>query len=274
VIGTYFASADEVPAAMREWFTGKRVSAPYGVHFEGSERVLAALKVSPRDPPPEWTPWGNGFVGSIAELTGLPIIERPDLGDGEWELTALIDPALIFSRPASMVVRKGSTADGKPTALDRAYWLVDFHIVMSVSPEYTGTGEVVVPQRLARFVQAYGHELDEKDIKVTRRRPDVPWEFWVYLAEVSVPREPVRYPAGCGDWRCGDREDWAEADPVDEPAVFAGAVTEKRFTESCAAALGFGWIPPDLLAEQLAYRRRQADGAPLWTIDIRPKGTS
>jgi hypothetical protein len=110
-------------------------------------------------------------------------------------------------------------------------------------------------------------------ITVTQPEDNRPWAGGEYVirGDVAVPREPVIYPS-CGDWWCGDEGHVAEADPVDEPAVFAGAVAERRYVDRIAGDdRWLAMMSRDLFADAIASRRRQAGAKPLWTIDVRPK---
>lgn len=267
---TGYFSTHEVVVLMRSWFAGTVPSAPRDVAFECSPQAAATLKRSPSvsDRLP------GALVGSLYELTQLPVITRPDLDDGEWRLTAPVGGL----DPVTVVVREGNTRDGKPTALDREYWLVEFHLVTRVTPELVGwpEAEKEVRRRVVRYALGHGHKAGQRDVKVTRMRPEdgPPWLSWIYRADLFVPREPVSYPAECADWLCHNPSHWADADPVDEPAVFAGVVTEKLYVEGLMEAPGGFRIYgiDDIVREQLAHRRsRQAHGKPLWTIDVRPK---
>lgn len=135
---------------------------------------------------------------------------------------------------------------------------------------------------LARYARACGHQLSPALIRIEIfGRPgelpphlhglpfDAPFERLVY-ATASVPRIPLRYPV-CGDWSCDDDEyDWESADPVLEPAVYAGVAEEMRIIDRVTDS---GRILTDAWTEALFRRRdHQAAGRPLWSIDIRPKG--
>jgi len=122
----WYVSVAEVAAEMLDFLSGKRISAPYGARFECSETVRAGLKAEApsTDFSPPW-PFSAGVVGSFAELTGLPIVVREELGDGEWRLVAPIAESVMGGEPfgvAEQVVAKGRTQDGKPTGLKREYW--------------------------------------------------------------------------------------------------------------------------------------------------------
>lgn len=75
----------------------------------------------------------------------------------------------------------------------------------------------------------------------------------------------------CGNWLCCDDADRANADPVDEPAVYAGVSAEQHFVRQLLGPAAMLMMPRDLFGEMLADRRQQADGKPLWTIDVRPR---
>jgi len=273
--GTRYATAEDVPPLMRDWFGGRSAFAPAGVSFECAPDVLEELRDT--GPDPRWPiPWQPG--GGWSAMTGVPVLLRADLPAARWRLTAPVTSSPASLIPDTIVIREGTTADGKPTALDREYWLVPFNVAISISPEFAEHGEAAARRQLEGFVHACGHDLDPAHIRISRRPPEEPWWNWTFWAEVTVPREPVRYPRECGDWRCPDPAHWAQANPVDEPAVFAGAVTEKRYVDRLQSVTGLPpgwgtWSPPgvpDLLDEALAGRRGQADGKPLWTIDVRP----
>lgn len=286
----WYASVDEVPTLMRSWFSGKSPSAPFGVRFECSAQLAATLKA--REPVQEFAPpwpFSAGVVGSFGELTGLPVIISAELDGLRWQLTAPIAHtplADLGASPDVRVVREGTAEGGKPTALDRGYWLVDFHLGVAVVANLAGSrrADDFARRRLASYLAARGHDADASDMKITRTPPvgKPAWlNNWIYRADIAVPREPVRYPAECGDWLCHDPDHYALADPVDDAAVFAGVMAEKRYIGPRLENGGGYWMPdgygcyvrymPDEFRDGITHRRRQADGKPLWTIDIRPK---
>jgi hypothetical protein len=65
--------------------------------------------------------------------------------------------------------------------------------------------------------------------------------------------------------------DLADVDPVDEPAVYADLAAEQRYVHQVLGGDNAVAIPWELFGDVLVGRRRQADGKPLWTIDIRQR---
>jgi hypothetical protein len=281
-----------VAESMRRWISGKQSRPPVSAELHCGSAVTAHLRRHAM--PDHWHEqhepatiggWllGNP-MGPMTGWQGIPVIEVPGLAEDEWKLTV---EDITWPDPQRHTAREGTLAPGKPTALEREYWLLDLHLVMQVSDgmrggwgwSIAGSGATAVRQRLVRHAVAWGHEASEADVKVSWKEPPE-WaergfrtecDMWTAWAEVAVPREPASYPS-CGNWFCVELSHWAKADPVDEPAVFAGAVAEHRFLNRLGA---YDWwwvlVHRDLYEQVIASRRRQAGGKPLWTIDVRPQ---
>jgi hypothetical protein len=225
-----------------------------------------------------------GPVFSSRNSGTLPITLDESLPDTAWKLTLTYAPRFAGELTAGEYVRyeyglltyrEGDIGDGRPTAIDRAYWLVDFTAVVEVSYAYSGWAEQEARKMAVRRALDCGHEIDPALtwIRYPRRKRSA-FASEELTITVSAPREPVRYPAACGDWLCPDDAHWADADPVDEPAVFAGAAVEKRYADELRSRhREWLWlVQPDMFRDAMTSRRRQAEGKPLWTIDVRPQG--
>lgn len=267
-----------VAQAMRDWLTGKRDEPPYGCRFECGRDVAAHLTaLAPPGETGRFVPEGAGLRRRAlgAWPLGIPVDVYGGMPADAWKLTVEVLPWGPGSRPPREAAREGILAPGKPTALERAYWLVDLHVVGFATGGYQYLAEGVIRARAVAYARAHGHEASPGDVKVTLVPPPEghPWALgeWAVKADIAVPREPAPYPS-CGDWWCGDEDHVAEADPVDEPAVFAGVVAERRYVDRIAGDdRWLAMMSRDLFADAVASRRRQAGGKPLWTIDVRPK---
>jgi hypothetical protein len=145
----------------------------------------------------------------------------------------------------------------------------------------------------ARYLAGCGHDIGPGSVQVTYGPPEEPltaaerkWVWNVEMPGLWGPKArvitasarvmaPVRSYPRCGNWMCTDDGDWAEADPVDEPAVYAGVAAEGRYVDRVLSGDAYSHMPlelrADMLTDMLASRRGQAGGRPLWTADIRPR---
>jgi hypothetical protein len=269
-------AAGDVAREMRDWFAGRSRSAPYGIRFVCGTVVDAHLRersvTETPKPPASFEDWMMlGRVGGAGALAGMPVEVDKTLPGDVWKLTRqttiLLEDADYTTR--HLVVCEGMLTEGAPTALEREYWLVDFCGMYAM----TSYGyEQMARRKFAWYVGACGHDIKPSELQLKFGAYDGRLGLTSVQVLASVPREPVRYPQ-CGDWLCGDEADWTEADPADEPAIFAGAVAEKRYLDKMLGGEGLPdrWAyPPEIWREALQHRRRCADGKPLWTIDVRP----
>jgi len=244
------APVDDPASRMRAWVDGRSSLPPAEFMFCGGEAVIRHLT-------------GNQLLPD-----GIRVTLATHLPPGGWELRRLFDSR--YDEP----LREGNLADG-PTALERDYWLIDFGTQFAVAPEMEHHAREFGRRRLAGMLQMCGHDVTPEQVTVTlHRMADIRQHMSMAEARVSVPREPVRYPRECGDWLCHDDTHWAAADPVRDGAVFAGAVTEKQFTDGMRESFGGSFFPTGLREywyEAIRSRRQQAGGEPLWTTDIRPE---
>lgn len=263
-----YTAPDNVPRMMRDWFNGKTTAEPHGVWFECGRQVTGHVREL-RQAPAAGSPSGTAADGGLVTLIDLPVIGSEKLPGDAWKLTTPVSFDGGYTYSARVTVREGQLGDGKPTALERGYWLVDFHGVYRAAWDYAYLGDWFVRNRLGSLVEACGHDAATAHLKITQTPGDSHWDDWTYHGTMSVPREPVRYPQ-CGDWLCRDDADWTEADPVDDPAAFAGAATEKRYVDRLREDDPRWFLgAPDYFRDMMTCRRRRADGNPLWTIDIR-----
>lgn len=153
--------------------------------------------------------------------------------------------------------------------------------------QYTPSALEVIRAKFASYVTACGHDVGPGSVKWTTRELEAgatpgerefdwhhtvpgPWGPRVLAVDVAVRvLAPVRSYPRCGDWLCHVDVDWADVDPVGEPAVYAGVAAEQALVEQLLGTSS-ALVMHDLIGEALAGRRRQAEGMPLWTTDIRP----
>lgn len=259
---------------MRHWLGGAQRYPPDNLRFDCGPEVLERVRHLPHAVPSSRAEPGNRIA--TPWMDGILVVLDDSLPATGWKLVNTVFGTPIWSalRPpfngGTAVFREGDIRGGRPTALEREYWLADITLSYRATHGYAWAADEWVRRSAVRHAFACGHEIDPALTKVRSARlgPHL-LDDWGFEVTVSAPREPVRYPV-CGDWLCPDDADWAHADPVDEPAVFAGAVTEKRYVDNLLGT-GIVYFPADLFREALAGRRRQAKGAPLWTIDVRPR---
>lgn len=255
---TQSAPAGDLAGEMRDWLDGRRACPPAGLWFQCHPSVYHYLMIATLAPP-----LLPGEVEIVPQIRGVPAGIDASLPDRAWKL---------YSGRGSRVFREGNLSDG-PTALERDYWLLDLHGAYEVAYDMTYMAHEYAQQHLAHYAVVCGHQVDAAQIRTAVSEPPSGrvCESWIVRATVSVPREPVRYPRGCGDWLCRADDHWALADPVKEPAVFAGATAEKRYVDRLWNDDGLSpcYAGDEQWRQVLSYRRGQADGNPLWTIDIR-----
>ena len=164
------------------------------------------------------------------------------------------------------------------TTTDYSWWAVDHEVPRLFARYLDGCGLDATPAAVT--VKAERLEPDTTGLTAGERRfagdnsigRYIRWAVRLTARAILIVRL-LPYPA-CGDWLCLDDADWTEADPVDEPAVYAGVAAEQRRLQQLLEPARLAMMPRELIDEQIAYWRRRADGQPLWTIDVRPQPPS
>ena len=212
-----------------------------------------------------------GLIGEFAgyRLHRLRTIHEP---------MVVIAGRLCTGRPAPGELARYRAAEFTGTyytTTDYSWWAVDQEVPRLFASYLDGCGLDASPAAVT--VKAERLEPDTTGLTAGERRFAGHNSIGRYIrravrltARAVLIVRLLPYPA-CGNWLCVDDADWAEANPVSEPAVFAGGAAERRRLDVLFDHTRLAVIPRELIDEQIAYWRRRADGQPLWTIDIRPQ---